>query len=175
MKTAKNNVHPSLLLQTLTTRLQNLCFFSSLIVYSSLLPFLPSNQPDFDHYAPNFYRLCNRTPWHRDQNPTLHTLNQRHRLMHGISPPLDTPALLPPHLPLLQICKLPQMMHRIQFSNLHKPGSYSFHDFSSCAETAAPMGLPFEKITGVEGVGAQFEDATEGSGRGGGPEGEFLH
>ena len=37
------------------------------------------------------------------------------------------------------------------------------------------MGLPFEKIAGVQGVRAEFEDATEGSGRGGGPEGEFLH
>lgn len=27
----------------------------------------------------------------------------------------------------------------------------------------------------MEGVGTEFEDAAEGAGRGGGPEGEFLH
>jgi hypothetical protein len=175
MKTAKNNVHPSLLLQNSDNAPPKslLLLITHRLLFCTAIP--PSNQPDFAHYASNLNRLCNRTPWHWDQNPTLHTLDQRHRLMHGISPPLDTPALLPPHLPLLQICKLPQMMHRIQLSNLHKPGSYSLHDFSSCAETTAPMGLPFEEITGVEGVRAQFEDATEGSGRGGWPEGEFLH
>ena len=37
------------------------------------------------------------------------------------------------------------------------------------------MLFPFEEIAWVEGVGAEFEEAAELAGWGGGPEGEFLH
>jgi len=125
---------------------------------------------------PNGYiRLSNRTPRHRNQNPTLHLLNQRHSLMNRISPSLHIPALLPAHLPFLQIRKLPEMMHRIQLSNLHEPGTYTLHYFSPGFEASAPVGFPFEEIAWVEGVGAEFEDAAELAGGGGGPEGKFLH
>jgi len=37
------------------------------------------------------------------------------------------------------------------------------------------MRFPIKQVARVQGVRAEFEDAAEGAGRGGGPEGEFLH
>jgi hypothetical protein len=37
------------------------------------------------------------------------------------------------------------------------------------------MSLPFQKVTRMEGVGAELEETTETARWGGGPEGEFLH
>jgi hypothetical protein len=90
------------------------------------------------------FRLSNRTPRHRDQDPALHRLNQWHRLVNRISPALNTPRLLSSQLPLLQIRKLPEMVHRVQVSDLYKPCSNSLHHFSSCLEAFSPMRFPFE-------------------------------
>src|SRR2546421_5668842 len=71
-------------------------------------------------------------PRHRNQDSALHSLNQRYRLVNCISPSFDAPRLLPPQLPLLQICELPEMMHGIEIANLYKPCSNAFHHFPSC-------------------------------------------
>ena len=95
--------------------------------------------------------------------------------MHRIPPTFHSPTHLPPRLPLLQIRKLPQMMHGVQIAHLHEPGSHPFHHFFSCVQASPPVGFPFEEVAWVEGVGAEFEEAAELARRGGGPEGEFLH
>ena len=95
--------------------------------------------------------------------------------MHRLPPSLHTPAQLPPRLPLLQIRKLPQVMHGIQIANLHEPSSNALHDFPSCFQAFSPVSFPFEEVARVKSVGAEFEEAAELSGRCGGPEGEFLH
>lgn len=66
-------------------------------------------------------------------------------------------------------------MDCVQAPYLGEPRTDSLHYSSAGLEAAAPVGFPFEEITWVEGVGAKFEDASEGPGRGGGPEREFLH
>ena len=86
----------------------------------------------------------NRAPRHRNQNPRFHRLNQWDSLVHRVSPPFHTPAHFSPRFPLLQVRKLPQMMHSIQFSNLHEPGTYAFHDFPTSLETCPPVLLPFK-------------------------------
>ena len=119
--------------------------------------------------------LPDRAPWHGDENAALHVLDQRDGLVHGFRPPLDPPRLLPPNLALFQVCKLPQVMHRVEVSDLDEPGSDSFHDLASGLEATAPMCLPLEKVTGVEGVRSEFKHTAEAARRGGGPEGELLH
>lgn len=74
--------------------------------------------------------------------------------MNGVTPSLDLPALLSSNLPLLQIRKLPQMMNRVQVSDLDKPGSDTFHYLASGLETPTPVALPFEQIARVERVRA---------------------
>lgn len=120
-------------------------------------------------------KLCNRTPRHRNQNSALHRLNQRHSLVHRVSPTLDTPALLSSDLSLLQIGKLPEMMHRIQLTNLYKPRTDALHDLSTGLEPTPPMRLPFEQVARVQSVGAEFEEAAQRARGRGRPEGEFLH
>jgi hypothetical protein len=117
----------------------------------------------------------NRTPRHRDQDTTLHRLNQRDRLMDRLAPSPDAPALLSTDLALLQIRKLPQVVHGIQLADLDEPGADAFHDLPPRFEASAPVGFPFEQVSWVQGVGAQLEDAAELAGGRGGPEGEFLH
>ena len=95
--------------------------------------------------------------------------------MHRITPPLDPPAHLPPRLPLLQIRKLPQMMHSVQIPDLHEPRAHALHHLLPRFETLAPVRFPLEEVAGVEGVGTEFEEAAELAGWGGGPKGEFLH
>lgn len=81
--------------------------------------------------------------------------------MHGITPSPLVPALLPPYLSFPQICKLPQMMHRVETSDLAKPGADTLHDIFACLEAATPVGFPFKKITWAEGVGAELKDPAE--------------
>ena len=81
--------------------------------------------------------------------------------MDGITPTFHTPTLLSPHLPFLQICKLPQVVNCIQIANLHKPCAHSFHNFTPSFETPAPMRFPLQQVSRVECIGAEFEDAAE--------------
>lgn len=95
--------------------------------------------------------------------------------MHCFGPALLAPALLAADLALLEISKLPEVVHRVEIANLHKPGSHTFHHLAPGLESAPPVRLPLEKVTGVERVGAQLKDAAELSGRGRWPERELLH
>src|SRR5690554_4021405 len=47
------------------------------------------------------------------QDSTLHSLDQRHGLVHSLAPPLNVPALLTAHLTLFQIGELPEVMHSV--------------------------------------------------------------
>ena len=67
------------------------------------------------------------------------------------------------------------MMHSVKVSDLTKPSTDAFHDFPACFQASSPVGLPFEEIAWVEGVGSQFEETAEPPGWRGWPEGEFLH
>jgi hypothetical protein len=95
--------------------------------------------------------------------------------MNRIAPALHTPALLAAHLPLLQIRKLPEVMHRIQLADLHEPGADALHDFTPGPQPAAPVRLPFEQVARVQRVGAQLEYTAQLARGGCGPEGKFLH
>ena len=95
--------------------------------------------------------------------------------MHRLSPSLDPPAHLAPRLALLEIGKLPKMMHGVQVADLDEPRAHALHDLSSGFQSLTPVGLPFQEVAGVQGVGAEFEEAAEFAGRCGGPEGELLH
>ena len=66
-------------------------------------------------------------------------------------------------------------MHGVQLPDLYEPCTNSLHDLPPCIESLPPVSFPFEQVAGVEGVGAELEEATELAWRGGGPEGEFLH
>ena len=66
-------------------------------------------------------------------------------------------------------------MHHVEVTDLHEPGTDTFHDFAASFETLAPMGFPLQKIARVQRVGAEFEETTELSRGSGGPEREFLH
>ena len=66
-------------------------------------------------------------------------------------------------------------MHGVQVSDLHKPCTYALHHFPTCLQAFPPVGLPFKEVPRVQSVGAEFEEAAELAGWGGGPEGEFLH
>lgn len=95
--------------------------------------------------------------------------------MDGLRPALDAPALLATDLAFLQICKLPEVVYRVKVANLHEPGTHAFHDLTSGLEAPTPMCLPLEQITWVQRVRAELKEAAELAGRGGRPEGEFLH
>lgn len=53
------------------------------------------------------------------------------------------------------------MMHRVETSDLAKPGADAFHDILACLEAATPVGFPFKKITRAEGVGTELKDPAE--------------
>lgn len=95
--------------------------------------------------------------------------------MNGLCPTLDAPGLLPTDFSLFQVRKLPQVVHSVQFTNLHEPGTHTFHDLPAGLETVTPMALPFKKVPGVKSVGSELEETTKTAGRSGGPEGELLH
>jgi hypothetical protein len=95
--------------------------------------------------------------------------------VHGISPALDTPALLSPNFPLLQVGKLPEVVNGVQLSDLHEPSSNTLHDFTSRFETPAPVRLPFQQISWVQCVRAQLKNTTKLTGSRSWPEREFLH
>lgn len=116
-----------------------------------------------------------RTPRTRDQDPTLHRLDERHRLVHRLTPALDAPALLASHLALFEIRELPQVVDRVQLAYLHEPGANALHDLPARLEAAPPVCLPLEQISRVQGVGAELEETTQLAGRRGWPEGELLH
>lgn len=67
------------------------------------------------------------------------------------------------------------MVHGVEVSDLHEPGTDAFHDLAAGLETFAPVRLPFEEVAWVEGVGAELEDAAELAGGHCWPEGELLH
>ena len=102
-------------------------------------------------------RLTDRAPLHRDQDVALHSLNQRHRLMNRITPALNAPGLLTPDLALLEVRKLPEVVHGVEIADLTEPSSDSLHNLSSRLQALAPVRLPLEKVAGVQSVGAQFE------------------
>src|ERR1051326_1661895 len=84
---------------------------------------------------------CHGAPRHRNQDPALHRLDERNRLMHRLAPALDAPALLASDFTLFEIGKLPQVVYRVELSNLHEPGAHPLHDFAACLEPAPPVGL----------------------------------
>ena len=129
-------------------------------------------------YAVRFWsdaRLSHRTPWHWYQNSTLHLLDQRNGLVHCFTPALHSPAHFSPRFSLLEIGKLPQMMHRVQLANLHEPRPDPFHHLASSFEPSAPVCLPFEQVAGMQGIRTKLEEASKVPRRRCGPEGEFLH
>lgn len=95
--------------------------------------------------------------------------------MHRLTPTLDAPALLAADLALLQVGKLPQVMHRVELANLHKPRAHAFHHLPARLEAAPPVSLPLEQISGVESVGSKLEYSSQVARRSRRPEGEFLH
>lgn len=119
--------------------------------------------------------LSNRRPRHGDQDSALHLLDQRDRLVNRLSPALVAPALLATDLALLEVGKLPQMMDRVEVTDLDEPSSNSFHDFAAGLESSAPVRLPLEQVAWVQRVGAKLEKAAELAGWGGWPEAELLH
>lgn len=72
--------------------------------------------------------------------------------MHRIGPSLNFPALFTPDLALLEIGKLPEMVHRVKVADLHKPSSDTLHHLPTSFEAASPVSLPLEEITGAERV-----------------------
>jgi len=120
-------------------------------------------------------RSSHRTPWHWNQDAALHRLNERNSLMDRLSPALDAPALLTPHLPLFEIRKLPEMVHSVQLPNLYEPRPDAFHDFSAGLQPSPPVSLPFEQVARMKSVRSQFEETPELAWRCGGPERKFLH
>lgn len=89
-------------------------------------------------------RLCHGTPWHWNQDPTLHLFNQRDRLVNCLSPSFHTPTHLSSRFSLFEICKLPEVMHGVQVSDLDKPCTNPFHHFSPGLEASSPVCLPFK-------------------------------
>lgn len=92
------------------------------------------------------------TPRHWNHDLAAHGLNEGYRLVHSISPTLNTPRLLSPQSSLLQVCELPEVVDCVEISYLHKPGTNSLHDFLSCFQSLSPVSLPFEEVTRVESV-----------------------
>lgn len=123
----------------------------------------------------NLDQLAHGAPGHGDQDATLHRLDQRNGLVHRFRPAFDTPRLFPANLALLQVGKLPEMMHGVQVTDLDKPCPNAFHNFAASLEATTPVCLPFKQISGVQSVGTKFEKPAQSSGRSGGPEGELLH
>lgn len=72
--------------------------------------------------------------------------------MHCIAPALDRPALLSAGPSLLQVGKLPEVVDRVELSDLNEPGSNTFHDLPSSLEASSPVSLPLQQITGVESI-----------------------
>jgi len=66
-------------------------------------------------------------------------------------------------------------MHRVQIPDLHEPCANTLHNLPTCLQAASPVGFPFKEISWVQGVRAEFEDATQLTRGCCGPEGEFLH
>ena len=95
--------------------------------------------------------------------------------MHRIGPALDAPALLAANLALLEVGKLPQVVYRIEVTDLDEPGADALHDLPSGLETPAPVRLPLEEVSRVQRVRAELEQTAELAGRRGGPEAELLH
>lgn len=95
--------------------------------------------------------------------------------MHCVSPALDAPALFSADLALLQVRKLPEVVHRVQLANLHEPGPDSLHDFSAGLEAPPPVCLPFEQVARVQSVRTKLEQAAQLAWRSGWPEGKLLH
>jgi len=94
-------------------------------------------------------RSSDRAPRARNQDSALHRLNERHRLVHRLAPPLDAPALLTADLALLQVGKLPQVVHRVQLADLYEPSAYALHDLPAGFQTAPPMCLPLKQVSRV--------------------------
>lgn len=95
--------------------------------------------------------------------------------MNGFAPSLDAPALLTANLALLEVGKLPKVVHGVEVADLHEPGTYALHDFATGLEASPPVGLPLEEVARMECIRPELKDTAELSGRSGRPEGEFLH
>lgn len=119
--------------------------------------------------------LCYRRPGHGDEDPGLHGLDQRHRLVHCIAPALNRPALLSAGPSLLQVGKLPEMVDRVKLSNLDEPGSNAFHDLPSGLEASSPVSLPLQQIAGVESIRSKLKNTSQLARGSGWPEGKLLH
>lgn len=76
-------------------------------------------------------RSTDGAPWHGNQDPALHRLNKGHRSMNRISPAFNTPGLFTTNLAFLQVGELPEMVHRVEIANLHKPSTDAFHDLAT--------------------------------------------
>jgi hypothetical protein len=101
--------------------------------------------------------LANRTPWHWNKDPALHRLDQWNSLMNGVRPAFDAPRLFSSNFPLFQVGKLPQMVYRIQISNLNKPSTNAFHDLSTSRKAATPVSFPFEQVAWVQSIGSKLK------------------
>ena len=119
--------------------------------------------------------LCNRRPWHRNQDCRLHLLDQGYRLVHRIAPTFDTPAPLTACTSLLQVGKLPQVMYSVQVANLHKPGSDTLHHFTPSLQSPPPVRLPLEQVPGMQSVRSELEDTSQLARGRCRPKREFLH
>jgi hypothetical protein len=119
--------------------------------------------------------LPDRAPRHRDENPALHCLNKWYRLVYRLCPSLNAPRLLTADLALLQIGKLPQVMHGVEIANLDEPCTHSLHDLPARLEASTPMRLPLQKITRVKGVRPKLKQTTEATWRSCRPERKLLH
>lgn len=95
--------------------------------------------------------------------------------MDSLRPALNVPRLLTTYFALLQVRKLPEVVHRVQITNLDKPSTNPFHDLAARFEATAPMSLPLQEISGVKSVGSKLEDTAEATRRGRWPERKLLH
>lgn len=90
--------------------------------------------------------------------------------MHSLCPALDPPRLFTADLAFFQVGELPEVVHRVQVADLNEPSSHPLHHFPASLEATSPMGLPFQQVPGMKGVGSKLEKPTEAAGWGGWPE-----
>ena len=119
--------------------------------------------------------LADRAPGHWDEDPTLHGLDQRDRLVNRVGPSVDAPGFFATDLALLEVGKLPHVVHSVELTDLDEPRSDAFHDLTTRGQATSPVRLPLQQVSWVQGVRTKLEDATKTAGRGGWPEAELLH
>lgn len=103
--------------------------------------------------APNrFLPLGHRRPGHGYQDSRVHGLDERNGLVHRLGPTRYAPAVLAADLPLLEVGKLPEVVHRVQIANLHKPSTNALHHLAAGLQAPTPVCLPLEQVSRVERV-----------------------